>query len=635
MNSNKSPTSFPSEGPPENQLGSALLTPEVAEGMIRLLCSGARLENEIPLSCYLLEGKGDPRRLAQATPEAYRSSFCNRANALKETTLICRQWYEKVARACWESGPVFATRVMVCPFGLSVMVAPVACRGAVKAVLFTGDWRESGGEGIIYHCLREADIPQKQRAQLEKHIPAAKGLISQEIDQLKGILIPVVRDVSRIIRLMYQTQYVVRERALTQVITDAIAALPSDNLREACAAAGTMLESIRQVLGVQFVVLFTNVGTQDRLQVSASAGLGQGVVDGLCIEGAPTDVIRSAGQWIMLPPREREKWIVGHLSRTDGRSVPSILGKMEDIAPVELGTAYCGLLGFGPFVGVTQEQQASMSIEDRHQLVETASNSIRNGLQGMAKREDVAAILMRFSHILRGPLMGLQGAVEGLQDYLNAGEMPQEEIEGIAEDIQNEVEDIARQAELLVEADKMIRSQRREAYFQSAPLATLADQVSQGLRSRMKSRGMSLGSLKHLRALPMVEFDWSQMRVVFANLLHNACKYAHNNSSIDFSGELVKVHGRPGVRVGISDFGTGIHPDEIEDQIWKPGFRGSIRDLRRDIQGTGMGLAVCRDIVVKVHSGRIWARCTERGGKRGYQHCLVELFVELPIKQTA
>ena len=123
----------------DSRLVSAASMFEDPESVLRLLCSGARLENRIHLTCYVFDRDGTPRDLGLATPDPFDTAFCRCARGLEGASGVCRRWHEDVAKACRQAGPVLTDRVVDCPLGLSVLVAPVAYRGTVIALLFTGD----------------------------------------------------------------------------------------------------------------------------------------------------------------------------------------------------------------------------------------------------------------------------------------------------------------------------------------------------------------------------------------------------------------------------------------------------------------------------------------------------------------
>jgi signal transduction histidine kinase len=113
--------------------------------------------------------------------------------------------------------------------------------------------------------------------------------------------------------------------------------------------------------------------------------------------------------------------------------------------------------------------------------------------------------------------------------------------------------------------------------------------------------------------LPVIVGHQGQLNQVLTNLLQNAADAIGVDGS---SGEIVvttRAH-RGGVRVDIADSGPGIRP-EIRQRIFEPFF--TTKDVGK---GTGLGLAVCRQIVVENHGGTIELASA---GARGARFILV------------
>jgi PAS domain S-box-containing protein len=85
---------------------------------------------------------------------------------------------------------------------------------------------------------------------------------------------------------------------------------------------------------------------------------------------------------------------------------------------------------------------------------------------------------------------------------------------------------------------------------------------------------------------------------VIANLLSNAIKYSPGGGSVNV--EAVAANGS--VRVSVTDCGIGI-PTNQRSKMFTKFFRVDTSDTR-GIGGTGLGLALCRDIV-EAHAGQI------------------------------
>jgi two-component system OmpR family sensor kinase len=95
----------------------------------------------------------------------------------------------------------------------------------------------------------------------------------------------------------------------------------------------------------------------------------------------------------------------------------------------------------------------------------------------------------------------------------------------------------------------------------------------------------------------LVRGDRNRLAQVVGNLLSNAIKYSPDGGTV----ELVAEREGEAVRVTVRDEGRGIPLDQ-QDRIFTKFFRGDAGAT--GITGTGLGLAVSRDIV-EAHGGRI------------------------------
>ncbi|MCH9056348.1 histidine kinase [Synechococcus sp. PCC 6716] len=98
--------------------------------------------------------------------------------------------------------------------------------------------------------------------------------------------------------------------------------------------------------------------------------------------------------------------------------------------------------------------------------------------------------------------------------------------------------------------------------------------------------------------IPLVYGDGDRIRQVLVNLLDNACKYTPEGGTIHLS---VLHRMTQKVQVTVCDTGPGIPPED-QEKI----FGETVRlDLDRAIEGYGIGLALCRQII-RMHYGQIW-----------------------------
>ncbi|AGB38839.1 PAS domain-containing protein [Natronococcus occultus] len=130
--------------------------------------------------------------------------------------------------------------------------------------------------------------------------------------------------------------------------------------------------------------------------------------------------------------------------------------------------------------------------------------------------------------------------------------------------------------------------------FEPVELDAVFDEVCTDLQIRIESSDARIESA----SLPRVRGDREQLRQVFQNLVTNAIEYSGDEPPrIAVSAE------RDGSmwRVSVHDEGIGIDPDEA-DSVFGVFQRLHSRD---ESEGTGIGLALCRQIIER-HDGEIW-----------------------------
>lgn len=121
--------------------------------------------------------------------------------------------------------------------------------------------------------------------------------------------------------------------------------------------------------------------------------------------------------------------------------------------------------------------------------------------------------------------------------------------------------------------------------------------------SRLASDGIDLEYLDNEQDIPEIPCDPKRLRQVFLNILDNAAKYGGEGKRIE--AEMAYEGGQVVVR--IRDFGPGIPEDELP-LVKKKFYKGS-----SSVRGTGIGLAVC-DEIVEMHGGTLTLENAEGGG---------------------
>ena len=204
--------------------------------------------------------------------------------------------------------------------------------------------------------------------------------------------------------------------------------------------------------------------------------------------------------------------------------------------------------------------------------------------------QDFASIA---SHDLQEPLRKIMAFGDRLRTHY-AGALDKQGQDYLTR-MQNAAERMRMLTERLLDLSKVTS---QASHFKATTLAEVVAEVLVDLEARIQeTRGrVEVGPLPVLHADPL------QMRQVFQNLLANALKF-HK------AGEppVVTVHGRPAEHgcweITVADNGIGFD-EKYLDRIFRPFQR---LHGRHEFEGSGMGLAICRKIVMR-HRGTITAR---------------------------
>lgn len=104
---------------------------------------------------------------------------------------------------------------------------------------------------------------------------------------------------------------------------------------------------------------------------------------------------------------------------------------------------------------------------------------------------------------------------------------------------------------------------------------------------------------------PIIGFE-EILRAAISNLLDNAIKYSYDNHYIKV--RLFEMSTGQ-IRLSVENFGVGI-PAEDLDRIFEPYYRSRVPDEKGVRRGTGIGLAIVKQAVEKIHQGTVYAVST-------------------------
>ena len=227
--------------------------------------------------------------------------------------------------------------------------------------------------------------------------------------------------------------------------------------------------------------------------------------------------------------------------------------------------------------------------------------------QNVTRLKDIARMKSEFisvvSHELRTPLTSIVGALK-LVHSDSFTDVPEQKNKLLAIALKNST----RLTELvndLLDLDKL-QSGAMSFNRQKIDLAAIvADAIEQ---SATFAAEYGVRFVTHGIADPTIVYgDGQRLNQVIVNILSNAAKFSPRNAEILIS---VNASGRYG-RVEIADRGPGI-PDSFRSQLFDR-FTQADSSTTRKVQGSGLGLHICKSIV-DAHGGRIDFRPNDGGG---------------------
>ncbi len=194
------------------------------------------------------------------------------------------------------------------------------------------------------------------------------------------------------------------------------------------------------------------------------------------------------------------------------------------------------------------------------------------------------------SHEFRTALVGISGFSEMIRD----DDVSIEEAKGYAADINKDAERLNRLINDMLDLDR-IEAGRMTLKIESVQLNPLLQDAVERARAASPKHVV----VSELDATgPVVTCDPDRVAQVISNLLSNAIKYSPDGGQITVSSTVSNAH----AEIGVRDEGIGISP-EFRDRLFSRYER--YEKTNNKIIGTGLGLALCRQIV-EMHGGKIW-----------------------------
>jgi PAS domain S-box-containing protein len=293
--------------------------------------------------------------------------------------------------------------------------------------------------------------------------------------------------------------------------------------------------------------------------------------------------------------------------------------------------AFTKMFGYAPDELYDHDPGLLISSADTERFVETMDkaksghSALRLELKALRKDNTTFDASLALAPIKEDGRIGMVCTLRDVTDAKELQRMKDEFVAFIAHELGTPLTSIRGYSELLLMRDLDAARQRRflgmiqeQSTQLSALVGDLLDlsrlEVGNGLS--VDPRPIDLGKIVYRAAdpfretspdhtlvadvapdLPPVRGDSKRLRQVVRNLLSNAIKYSPEGGTVTVRIQALDDF----VQVNVSDEGIGISP-EYQAHLFEKFNRAGAADS--DIEGTGLGLVICKRIV-EAHGGRI------------------------------
>jgi two-component system phosphate regulon sensor histidine kinase PhoR len=200
------------------------------------------------------------------------------------------------------------------------------------------------------------------------------------------------------------------------------------------------------------------------------------------------------------------------------------------------------------------------------------------------------------SHELKTPLASIMAYSEMLVEGEADDEKTRNEFYSV---IQSQAKRLNRLIEDILNISR-IESGLIKIEKKPVSLTILIEEQLQMIKGYAEEKNINIITKKPI-IFDQVNVDRDMISQVIVNLLSNAVKYTSSSGSIRIETEVDESAGL--ARVSITDTGVGIPEDDLQ-HIFDKFYRVKVNN--KQAKGTGLGLNLVKQIVEKIHNGRVF-----------------------------
>ena len=260
------------------------------------------------------------------------------------------------------------------------------------------------------------------------------------------------------------------------------------------------------------------------------------------------------------------------------------------VVPLRLGVRVVGSLGIA---GAALTRETLEALSSLIAIAVERAGAIEKLSKAEAARESEqlrSALLDSVTHEFRTPLTAIKASVTSLLSNRALDETQRLELLTVINEESDRLDRLVGEAAEMSQLD----AHQVELHLEAHQIQEAIDDAIARLSTALAGYVVSTILPDNL---PPVRIDVHRISEVIAQLLDNAAKYSPPGSPIQIASEVKNRS----LMVSIADRGPGID-DFDQSLIFEKFYRG--RNQRLQVQGTGMGLAIAKAIVV-AHGGEI------------------------------
>lgn len=252
--------------------------------------------------------------------------------------------------------------------------------------------------------------------------------------------------------------------------------------------------------------------------------------------------------------------------------------------------------------GLSGEKLFLSTVENIDQQVKADQKLMRRAEELSRSNKELEQFAYVASHDLQQPLRTVSNFLQLLQrKYSNSLD------DDAVEFIRHGVEGAQRMQHMIRDLLAYSRVQRLDEELQFIDFNEVMEEVNTNLQDTAETNAANVLS----EYLPALRASRRQMVQLFQNLIENAIKFGSSERRPEVIVSAAELNNK--IRFSVSDNGIGIEPENRE-KIFSLFHR---LNERTDVEGTGIGLAVCQKIVEN-HGGRIWVESQPGKGSTFY-----------------